>query len=782
MFRLIDRYVLREIAAPFILSLVVFTFLLQIAPLGDVAERLIAKGVSADVVVKVMATLIPQALAVTIPISLLLGLLVAFGRLSGDREWVALQACGVSTLRLLRPAFAAGSAAFAVTLWVMIWAVPWGNQTFREITYSVLQARAEGEVKPRVFYDDFPDFVLYARDVVPDKPGWTDVFVAETGRGDQPVIYVAGHGRLALDRAKRTVELVLENGTRHVVAGDETGSAAGQYELTRFDSVVLNLDPESVFPRSGPQKGDQERTIAELRAHIADLRAQHISTHNPEMAIQRKFSIPAACLVFAVMGLALGVSSSRTGKLASFVLGLVVVFAYYIIMYTCESLTKAAMLQPWLSPWMPNIVLAVVAVAILLYRTRSAGGFSGVALPFRRHAEQPLPPPPGLSHAPSPVIVLRVPRVWFPRPGILDRYISRLFARVFVLTAVGLLGIFYIATFIDFSDKLFKGTATVGMLVEYFWFATPQFTYYIISLAVLIAGLVAIGALTRNSELVVMKACGISLYRVAAPLLVCAVLASCVLFALGERVLPDANRRANEINSVIRTGRTRALDVFNRRWVVGKTGAIYNYAYFEPRQGTMDRLTIFEFRQQPWALTRRTYVVRATADRSARGADTQVTWHASQGWTRVFAADGATGSWQPFATRDLRLEPPDYFGRERPVAEQMTYGELARHVGELRTAGFNVIPLAVQLQRKLSFPAVTIVMILIAVPFAVLTGRRGSLYGVGVGIVLALVYWVMGNVFGAIGSAGLLAPALSAWAPNALFGAVAAYLLFTVRT
>jgi len=782
MLRLIDRYVIREIVAPFFLSLVVFTFLLQIAPLGDIAEKLIAKGVSADIVTKVMITLVPQALAITIPMAFLLGLLVAFGRLSGDREWVALQACGVSTFRLLRPAFAMGIAACLVTLWVMIWAVPWGNQTFREITYGVLQARAEGEVKPRVFYDDFPNFVLYARDVVPDKPGWTDVFVAETSRGDHPVIYVAGHGRLALDRSKRSVELVLQNGTRHVVASDEAGAATEQYEMTRFDTVVLTLDPESVFPRSGPQKGDQERTIAELRDHIVNLRARGISTHNPEMAIQKKFSIPAACLVFALMGLALGVSSSRTGKLASFVLGLMVIFAYYAVMYTCESLAKAGMLRPWLSPWVPNIVLGLIAIVILVYRNRSAGGFSAVTLPFRRAPALPPPVQPGAAPAPSPLLVVRLPRLWCPRPGILDRYVSRQFARLFVLTAVSLLGIFYIATFIDLSDKLFKGTATIGMLVEYYWFATPQFAYYVISLAVLIAGLVTVGALTRNSELVVMKACGISLYRVSAPLLVCAVAASGVLFGLGERVLPNANRRANDIAQVMRHGPTRALDVFNRRWVVGKAGAIYNYAFFDPRQGILDRLTIYEFRPQPWALSRRTFVARAAAAPQVQAAGPQATWHASQGWAREFAADGATRSWERFDARSLRLEPPDYFGRERPPAEQMTYGELAHHIGELRTAGFNVVPLSVQLQRKLSFPVVTIVMVLIAVPFAVLTGRRGSLYGVGVAIVLALIYWVMGNVFGAIGSAGLLAPAMAAWAPNVLFGAAAAYLLFTVRT
>jgi LPS export ABC transporter permease LptG/LPS export ABC transporter permease LptF len=717
----------------------------------------------------------------------LLGLLVAFGRLSGDREWVALQACGVSTYRLIRPAFALGVVAWAATSWIMIWAVPWGNQTFREITYNVLQARAEGEVKPRVFFDDFPNFVLYARDVSPARPGWTDVFVAETGRGNQPVVYVADHGRLVLDRAHRTVELVLDHGTRHVVTPDSTAQVSEKYEMTRFDTLVLSLDPESVFPRSGPQKGDQERTIAELRAHIAELERQGVSTHNAVMAIQKKFSIPVACLVFAIMGLALGVSSSRTGKLASFVLGLLVIFAYYIVMYTAESLAKAAMISAWLAPWTPNIGLGAVAIALLIYRNRSSGGFPqllpNALVRWRNAAAAARTSPGAVKNGRPTVVVLRVPRLWVPRPGILDRYVSKLFARLFLLSGASLLGIFYIATFIDLSDKLFKGTATMGMLAEYYWFATPQFVYYVIPLSMLIGGLVTIGALTRNSELVVMKACGVSLYRVAAPLLFCALTGSAVLFALGEQVLPDANRRANDVAQVMRHGPARTLDVFNRRWVVGKAGEIYHYTYFDPRQLAMDSLSVYEFRAAPWALSRRTYVARAVVDRASQpGPDGRVVWRARLGWTREFGAGGEARAWRPFAERDLMMEPPDYFGRERPAAEQMTYAELAHHISELRAGGFNVVSLAVQLQRKLSFPVVTIVMILIAVPFAVMTGRRGALYGVGVGIVLALTYWITGNVFAAIGSAGLLAPVLAAWAPNALFGAAAAYLLFTVNT
>ena len=112
----------------------------------------------------------------------------------------------------------------------------------------------------------------------------------------------------------------------------------------------------------------------------------------------------------------------------------------------------------------------------------------------------------------------------------------------------------------------------------------------------------------------------------------------------------------------------------------------------------------------------------------------------------------------------------------------MSYTQLSRYVDDLRTSGFNAIPYAVALQRKVSFPFVTVIMTLIAVPFAVTTGRRGALYGVGVGIVLALGYWLLFSLFAAIGTAGLISPPLAAWAPNIMFTAGALYLIMTVRT
>ena len=112
----------------------------------------------------------------------------------------------------------------------------------------------------------------------------------------------------------------------------------------------------------------------------------------------------------------------------------------------------------------------------------------------------------------------------------------------------------------------------------------------------------------------------------------------------------------------------------------------------------------------------------------------------------------------------------------------MTYNELRHYIGELRAGGYDVGRETVWLYRKLAFPFVTLVMALIAIPFAITTGRQGAMYGIGIGVALAVVYWTMATVFTAIGSGGLLTPVLAAWAPNLLFSAGAAYLLLTVRT
>ena len=782
MLRILDRYFIRELLLPFLIGLLIFTFLLLLDPLAREGERLIAKGVSWGIVGRVIATLLPQALAVTIPIALLIALLIALGRLSADRETVAMQACGVSIFRLLRPVLLVSTLAAGASGYVMLVALPDANQAFREIVYSVVSARVGSEVKPRVFYEDFPNRVLYVRDLEQGGSGWLDVFLADTTRPDEPVVYTAERGRMIIDRKNRSVEIEFENGALHSTHVKEPA----RYEVQQFERFRVRLDPESVFPRSDILKGDNEMTIPELRERMKKLEAEGLSLHGPIMALHRKFSIPVACFVFALIALGLGTSTGRGSKLASFVPGIGVVFVYYVFDYLGRQMAKGQLVPPALATWAPNVVLGLCGLGLLLWRARFADRPLRLTLPggwkrMSRHeaAGGPSGSSPDRSRV---VVVIRIPhwRVPFRGVSLLDRYVASLFGKILLLAFFGMLGIFYISTFIDLSDKLFKGQTTLGTLAQYFFYATPQFVFYIIPLSMLIAAMVTIGVLTKSSELIVMKACGLSLYRAAAPLLALAVLGSGVMFVVQDSILAYTNRRAEALKHVIRGGSPQTFDVVNRKWLVSREGDVYNYLFYDPRGLELNGLSVFRFRSaSDPAIATRTYVSHA---RYQPEDGTAGLWEGSEGWSREFTGTGETRAFVMFPGRTLALESPDYFATEAPEADRMTYMQLRGYIQDLRASGVNITPHTVQLHRKLAFPLVTLIMTLIAVPFATTTGRRGALYGIAVGIVLAVAYWIMTNAFGALGSAGALPPVLAAWAPNLIFGAGAIYMLLTVRT
>jgi lipopolysaccharide export system permease protein len=778
MLKTIDRYVIREIVPPFVLSLLIFTFVLELPPVMQQLEQLLAKGVPWPTVGRIILLLSPQALGLTIPMALLVGMLIGLGRLSTDRESVALLACGVSPFRLLRPVLVLAGLATAATLYVMIYAIPDANQEYREILFATLSKKVESDIRPRVFYQDFPNWVLYPRNEAPvGEAGWSDVLLADTSKVDTVELHMARRGRIVLDPAKRTIEIVLNDGIKYGTAGP------GQSSATRFEQVILRLDPDPVFNPAGLPRGTTEKTITQLRTDIQEKVGRKESVHNEIMAIHAKFSIPVACLVFALIALALGLRASRDGKLGGFVVGIGVIFAYYIAMFLAESMAKGHRIPAEYARWVPNLLLGPFGIVALIWRARHAEGRLpfGLRLPQVRlpsFARRRIPTAPRGARASDGVrrgvrLVVRFPRLNAPMPSLIDRYISRLYIRVAGLSFMALLGLFYISTFIDRSDKVFKGQASTAMIGQLLVLLTPQFIYYVIPIAALLSALVTYGLLARSSELTVMKACGISLYRTALSVVVLSLALSAVLFSLEQRLMATANRQAEELDARIRGRIPRTLNLLNRRWVVGADNIIYYYGNFDPQRNEMLGLTMFAPRGEKWELSSETFVRRAVFGDSG--------WVGEQGWKQDFTTEPPI--WTNIDRRALPgVESPEYFTTAPPDAELMSVSELQRYITELEPTGFNATPLKVELHRKLAFPFVTLVMTLLAVPFGVSAGRHGALYGIGLGIVIALSYWILISAFVAIGKAGLLTPVLAGWAPNVLVVGLAAYLFLRART
>jgi LPS export ABC transporter permease LptG/LPS export ABC transporter permease LptF len=782
MLKTIDRYVIREVVPPFLLALLIFTFVLELPPVMNELERLLAKGVPWPTVGRIILLLSPQALGLTIPMSLLVGLLIGLGRLSTDRESVALLACGVSPYRLLRPVMAVAAVATAATLFVMIEAIPDANQKYREILFATLSKKVESDIQPRVFFQEFPNWVLYPRnEAEPGQSGWRDVLLANTTQPEAIDLYLAKHGQVVLDPAKRTVELILLDGTSYATGGP------GESSMTRFGQQIIRLDPNTVFPPVDIARGLTEKTIVQLREDIEKKVGRNESPHNEIMAIHAKFSIPVACIVFSLIALALGMRVSKDGKLGGFVIGIGVIFAYYIFMFLAESLAKGHRIPAEYARWVPNLILGPFGIIAMIWRAGHAEGRIpfGARLPtlrlpawFRR--SDPGAEAAKAKAAPTPtgsrsrvVLVVRLPRLNAPAPSLIDRYISRLYVRVAGLSFLALLGLFYISTFIDRSDKVFKGQATTAMIGQLLVLMTPQFIYYVIPIAALLSALVTYGLLARSSELTVMKACGISLYRTALSVVVLSLGFSAILFTLEQRLMASANRQAEQLDARIRGIEPKTLNLLSRRWVVGPDRVIYHYGLFDPQRNEMFGLSAFTPLKDRWGLAAATFARHAVYRNNV--------WVGEQGWMQDFTVDPP--KWTTIDKTPLPgVEAPEYFTTEPPDAELMSVSELRRYIEELEPSGYNATPLKVELHRKLAFPFVTVVMALLAVPFGISAGRHGALYGVGLGIVIALSYWILISAFVAIGKAGLLTPALAGWAPNILVVGLAAYLFLRART
>jgi LPS export ABC transporter permease LptG/LPS export ABC transporter permease LptF len=756
--KIIDRYVIRQLLMPSGIGLAIFTFLMMLRPLQDYAEPLVAKNVPPGVVAWLLLLLTPQALALTIPMALLLGLLVGFGRLSADREFVAMQACGISLKRLLLPVGIVSFLALGATGYMWFYGYPNANEKFLQVVVNVLAQRAEGNVRPHVFYRDIPNLMVYVRDVPTSGDGWNGVFISDT-RTQPEQILTARHGRIAINRVKNTVDIVLEDTIRRTV------DAEGNYDVVSYDRLILSIDPSAMFSNRTAPKGLAEMTVPELKAAAIERERQGLSSTNEWVAIHQKFAIPFACIVFGVIGLALGATHRRDGALGGFVLGLIVVFAYYIPLALGPKMARGNIIPPWLAAWLPNIVLGALAAALFVWRERVA--------------DQPIRLPEGIRRRLSRP---RATRAWagFGWLRILDRYVGGMYIRMLLLSGASLLGVFYISTFIDRADKLFKGTATTQMLADYFVYVTPQYVYYVMPLSVLLATLITIAVLSRNSELIVMKAGGVSLYRIAAPMFVCAIAAAGIIYVLDKTIVGPYLERADRLRLVMNGQATAPLDPLSYGWVQGTNDDFYYFRGYDPTMHRLTGLSHFEFTRGMTRLTKHTYV--ETASFAGPSGNSRGRWQVTQGWTRKLGDKDEVLSTTPIVNETREFETAAYYGIEQPDPKYMRLGDLRRYTDRMVAGGYEMFSQQVWLARRNAFPFATLIMTLIAVPFAVTIGRGGAMAGVAVGIGLALVYWVSISFFAALGDGGLIAPALAAWAPNLLFGAGALYLLLTVRT
>ena len=361
-------------------------------------------------------------------------------------------------------------------------------------------------------------------------------------------------------------------------------------------------------------------------------------------------------------------------------------------------------------------------------------------------------------------------------PQLMDLYLLRRFFFYFGLLMGAFVFLFEAFTFFELLDDIARHRVPFLIVMDYFRYLTPYLLYQLAPLGALVATLVTIGVMSKNNEIVACKASGISLYRLAFPLLLAGIALAATMIILDDTYLPYANQRQDALRNQIK-GRPAQTYRQPQRWIFGENAKVYNYDLFDSTQKLFGGLSILEIDPTTFQIRRRVFASRA------QWSEAQNLWVLESGWVRDFS-DGTIVRYSRFNVKDLPelTEPPTYFIREVRQAFQMNSSELRRYIESLRRAGFDVSALTVQWHRKFAYPLIAPVSMLLAFPFAFLVGTRGAIGGIAIGVGIGILYYLGAELLTAMGGVGQLPPLLAGWTPDIVFFFLGLYFFFKMPT
>ncbi len=761
--RILDRYIVREIFRHAFLGLVVFTFVLFVPQLVRLMELLVR-----------FLYIFPGVLIFTIPMAVLVGVLLGLGRMSADSEIIALTALGISRQRMLVPVGVLALTGAIATGTLTLWLAPAAFRALRGIEADLLASQASFQVQPRVFDERFPKRVLYINDVSASGTQWHGVFLAEVGEESGSQLTLAENAIVIAEPKQGKLELHLQGGTTHEVSRKDPD----HYSVTDFGQSDWPLEVTGLI-------SNQQRALSNSERRTMDLLAENGKNwREARVEFQRRLAFPFACLVFALVAVPLSAQPRRGGRAAGTLLAVLLIGLYYSLSLVGAGFAREGKLSPWTGIWLANLALTGLAI-ILLPRMEQLQGDNAwyrrisrletwkrllrrKKTQARKRAAELAKASNGEQQRPQ------TSEGSFPR--LIDLYLLRRFLAYFGLLMLAFVFLYHVFTFFELLDDIARHRVPFLVVVNYFRYLTPYLLYEFAPLAALVAVLVTLGVMSKNNEIVACKASGISLYRLAMPLLLAGLTLAATMIILDDVYLPYTNQRQDALRNQIK-GKPPQTYTRPQRWIFGEKGKIYNYDLFEPDKNLFAGLTVVELEPGTFHVKRRVFA------NQAHWSESQNVWVLESGWVRDFQ-DGSIEKYQKFTATALSelTEPPSYFNREVRQAFQLSFRQLGNYIEELRRAGFDVSALTVQWYVKIAFPLIAPVSMLLAIPYAFRVGARGAIGGVAVGLAVGIAYFSLARLLEAMGGVGQMPPPFAAFAPDLVFYFLGMYFFFKMPT
>ena len=355
--------------APFGLGVALLTFALVTGKLLKLTDMVVNHGVSIGEVLGLIAFIMPAFLELTFPMAVLLGVLLGFGRMSGDREMIAARACGVSLYRIAIPVMMVAFVVYILSSWFAFSIRPWANTSLEARLFYLTRTRVAAVIKDHVFNNGFHGLVVYVDKVSPGGNTLQGVMISDARSPEQQNTIIARHGIIIPDEHSASLTLRLFDGS---IFGVDPKSDASH--VTSFKTYDLNIKPDESLGSSW--LAPDEMSYPTLLAAIQKGRESGKRNFEAETELARKYMVPVATLLFATLGISLGLKPARGGQSERFGVSIALFFAYYSLMRVGQTLAERGVLNPFIAMAIPDLVFLALAIWLFVRAAEDRGNES----------------------------------------------------------------------------------------------------------------------------------------------------------------------------------------------------------------------------------------------------------------------------------------------------------------------------------------------------------------------------------------------------------------------
>jgi lipopolysaccharide export system permease protein len=359
---IINRYLLKEMMLPFVINTVFFTFIFLMTKILDITKLIVNYKISLTSVLLILIYSTPRFLSFVIPMSVMMAVLLTFLRLSSDKELVALKAGGVGIYGLVPPVLLFCVMGVALSCIMTLYGMPWGTVSMKTLTFQVAASHVDAGLKERTFNDSFKDVMLYINNIDLKNKVLKDIFIEDKRSKNVVSTVMAPRGKLISEPDKLEIHLKLYNGAINQV--DLKNKSA---HSINFDTYDVNLDLKKTLTSSnGGPKNEDEMSFGELKKYLKTFPKKNEQYYSALIELQKKFSIPFACLALGILAVPLGVHSESSKRSTGLGLGMIFFLIYYLMLSAGSVFGEAGIYPPKIGMWVPNVVMGGLGLFLLV--------------------------------------------------------------------------------------------------------------------------------------------------------------------------------------------------------------------------------------------------------------------------------------------------------------------------------------------------------------------------------------------------------------------------------